>query len=676
MELRSRTGGDPLRINTPLSASPLKVGSHVLPNRFVMGSMHTGLEGHQDRFAQLGRFYAERARGGAALIVTGGFSPNMAGRIKDEHCTITNVADIDAHREITGQVHDPGGRILLQLLHAGRYAYNPQPVAPSPLKSPINRTAPAELSHEAILQTIQDYADTAGRALEAGYDGIEIMGSEGYLMSQFLSEYTNHRTDEWGGSWESRLRFPAAVTKAVREALGPHPILSFRMSALDLVDGGMTEDHVLDLAKALEVAGADMLGTGIGWHESAVPTIAGVVPHAAFAEATKAIKDVVSIPVVASNRINLPEVAEAVLENGQGDLISMARPFLADADLVGKTISGRGAEINVCIACNQACLDHYFTGKPITCLLNPKAAREAEFNEGPADRVKKVAVVGAGVAGVAAALEARRRGHSVTLFEASEAIGGQLNLAGKVPGKSDYLLAIKGFEAQLDAGGVTVRLGHKVTASQIADGTFDEVVLSTGIAPRQLDLPGSKGPTVAGYTDILTGRVNAGRRVVVIGGGGIGHDVALYLAHPEKRGLSEVEEFKTHWGVHAPRSPEPPARDVVMLKRSDGRFGKTLGKSTGWILRQELKDFGVRQIAGVDYECIEEDGIRISTGGTSTKIPADTIVVCAGQVSENGLAEELTELGIRFHIIGGALNAGELDAQRAIEEGVRIGNAL
>lgn len=665
-----------MRINTPLSASPLQVGSHVLPNRFVMGSMHTGLEGHQERFGQLGRFYAERARGGAALIVTGGFSPNVAGRIKDEHCTIISATDIEAHKEITAQVHEAGGRILLQLLHAGRYAYHPQPVAPSPIKAPINRFAPAELSHEDILQTIADYAETSRRALDTGYDGIEIMGSEGYLMSQFLADYTNHRTDEWGGSWENRLRFPAAVTKAVREAIGAGPILSFRMSALDLVDGGMTDDQVQDLARALEAAGADMLGTGIGWHESAVPTIAGVVPHAAFADATKAIREVVSIPVVASNRINLPEVAEAVLQNGQGDLISMARPFLADADFVKKTVSGRSAEINVCIACNQACLDHYFTDKPITCLLNPRAAREAEFTDGPADRVKTVAVVGAGVAGIAAALEARRRGHEVTLFEASDSIGGQLKLAGKIPGKSDYLRAVTGFEAQLEAEGVTVRLGQSLTASQIAQGAFDEVILSTGIAPRPLDLPGSDGPTVAGYTDILTGKIRAGKRVVVIGGGGIGHDVALFLAHPPKGGGSEIEAFNTRWGVQAPRSPEPPAREVVMLKRSDGRFGKTLGKSTGWILRQELKDFGVRQIANVDYECIEEDGIRISSGGSSTKIAADTIVVCAGQVSENGLADELARLGIRFHLIGGALNAGELDAQRAIEEGVRVANAL
>lgn len=664
------------------AASPIRVGGVTLPNRYLMGSMHTGLEGHQDRFGQLGRFYADRAAGGAALIVTGGFSPNVAGRIQDEDCTLDDQADIDAHRIVTSEVHAAGGRILLQLLHAGRYSYHAAPVAPSPIKSPINRETPAELTHEDILQTIEDYAATSRRALEAGYDGVEVMGSEGYLMSQFLAEYTNHRTDQWGGSWEKRLRFPVAVTRAVREALGPGAILSFRMSAVDLIEGGMTDDQILDLARALEEAGADMLGTGVGWHESAVPTIAGIVPHAAFADAMKAIRRVVSIPVVASNRINLPEVAEAVLEAGQGDLISMARPFLADADFVAKAFDGRREQITVCIACNQACLDHYFTGEPITCLVNPRAARETEFTDEPAPRVKSVAVVGAGVAGIACALEARKRGHDVTLFDAADRIGGQLRLAGRIPGKEDYLLAIQGFEAQLEAAGVTLALGRPVeaatlTAGTVAEGGFDEIVLSTGVVPRPLDVPGSDSPKVVGYTEVLNGTVTPGRRVAIIGAGGIGHDVALFLAHAHREGVSEIEAFNAHWGIGGTRAPAPPVREITMLKRSEGRFGRTLGKSTGWILRQELRDFGVRQIANVTYDRIDGDGIRILTDtGEAETIPADTIVVCAGQLSNQGLAEALRQRGRPFHLIGGARLAGELDAKRAIDEGARLGNRL
>lgn len=658
------------------SAKPIKVGTAVLSNRYVMGSMHTGLEGHQSKFAQLGRFYAERAAGGAALIVTGGFSPNIAGRIKDEHCTIDTQQDIDAHKLITSQVHAAGGKILLQLLHAGRYAYHSAQVAPTAIKSPINRDAPVELSHDDIVRTIEDYAVAAKRALEAGYDGVEVMGSEGYLMSQFLAAYTNHREDEWGGSWENRLRFPLAVTRAVREALGHQAILSFRMSAVDLIDGGMTDKQVLDLAKGLEEAGADMLGTGVGWHESTVPTIAGVVPHAAFADAMRAIKKVVSIPVVASNRINLPEVADAVIEGGQGDLISMARPFLADAEFVNKAFEGRKDQINVCIACNQACLDHYFTDEPISCLVNPRAAREGEFSDEPVALGKKVAVVGAGVAGIACALEAARRGHDVTLFEASDRIGGQLWLASKVPGKADYLRAIEGFDAQLAAAGVKIALGNRIDAQTLIDAGFDEIVVSTGIEPRKLDIPGADGPNVVGYTDVLSGKVVPGKRVAIIGGGGIGHDVALFLAHGNSEGLSEIEAFNKHWGIGQERSPQPAVRDVTMLKRSDGRFGKTLGKSTGWILRQELKDWGVKQMSGVIYDRIDAHGIHILLGDSEMMVEADTIVVCAGQVSNSELAQQLEQRGVGFHLIGGAHLAGELDAKRAIEHGTRVGNLL
>ena len=657
-------------------AQPLKVGPFTLPNRFVMGSMHTGLEGHQDKFNQLAKFYAERAAGGASLIITGGFSPNFEGRIQDEHCTIDTKEDIAAHKIITSAVHDAGGRILLQLLHAGRYSYHIHQVAPSPQKSPINRQTPKELTSKEINKTIEDYAKTTEKAIEAGYDGIEIMGSEGYLISQFLAAYTNHRTDEWGGNFVSRMRFPISVAVAVRKALGKNRLLSFRMSALDLVEGGMSNAEVLQLAKALETVGTDMLGTGIGWHESAVPTIAGVVPHAAFAKATAAIKKVVSIPVVASNRINIPEVAETVLKNGQGDLISMARPFLADADFVSKALGGKKKQINVCIACNQACLDHYFVNQPISCLVNPRAARELEFTNEKAKHSKTISVVGAGVAGISCALEAAKRGHKVTLFDLADRIGGQFLLAGRVPGKSDYLRAIDGFEAQLDKVNVEVKLNQCITVDFLKTLNSDEIVIASGITPRLLDIPGSDDPRVVGYTEILNGTITAGKNVIVIGGGGIGHDVSLFLSYSEDRNLSDIEAFNNRWGIGKERNIITAKRNVTMLKRSEGRFGKSLGKSTGWILRQELRDFGVKQMDEVTYNCVNKDGLEVNTRDTILTLPADTIIVCAGQISKNSLSKELKEQGIRHHIIGGAFLAKELDAKRSIDEGARLGNRL
>ena len=658
------------------TAQQIKVGPFILPNRFVMGSMHTGLEGDQDKFNQLAKFYADRASGGAALIITGGFSPNFQGRIQDENCTIDTEEDIIAHKIITSAVHQAGGRILLQLLHAGRYSYHPHQVAPSPQKSPINREIPKELTGMEIMKTIEDYAETTRKALEAGYDGIEIMGSEGYLMSQFLASYTNHRTDEWGGDFENRMRFPIAVTAAVREVLGNKGILSFRMSALELVEGGMSHSEILQFAQALEFVGTDMLSTGIGWHESPVPTIAGTVPHAAFAKAAAAIKQVVSIPVVASNRINLPEVAEAILENGQGDLISMARPFLADSEFVAKALGGKEKEINVCIACNQACLDHYFINQPISCLVNPRAARELEFTNKPAEHSKSVAVVGAGVAGISCALEAAKRGHQVTLFDASDRIGGQLWLAGQVPGKEDYLLAIDGFEAQLSAANVTMKLNNYVTANLLKSQNFDEIVIASGIRPRQLNIPGGDDPRVVGYTEILNGTKVAGENVIVIGGGGIGHDVSIFLSHGKHGNKSKIEAFYSHWGIGEKRNLVPAKRNVTMLKRSEGRFGKTLGKSTGWIVRQELRDFGVKQMGEVSYKCVNENGLEVETSNAVLTLPADTIVVCAGQISDTRLENDLKKQGIDYHIIGGALLADKLDAKRSIDEGARLGNKL
>jgi 2,4-dienoyl-CoA reductase (NADPH2) len=640
-----------------------------------MGSMHTGLEGHPDRFEELGRFYAERARGGAGLIITGGFAPNHAGRMTSEPGTFDRDEQVPAHRKITEAVHAAGGRILLQILHAGRYGYHSAIVAPSAIKSPINRDAPVMMSASTIADTIADYATTARLAREAGYDGVEIMGSEGYLISQFLATRTNTRDDEWGGTLENRARFPLAVVKAVRESLGDL-ILSYRISALELIEGGLSDEETAWLAVEVEKAGADCLATGIGWHEATIPTIAGTVPHAAFAGATRRLKKVVNIPVTASNRINLPRDAARLIEDGAADLVSMARPFLADADFVAKVREGRADLINVCIACNQACLDHYFTGQVIGCLVNPRAVREAQFTDVPAPRAKRVAVVGAGVAGIAAALEAARRGHVVTLVEEGGTVGGQFTLAAQSPGKEDYALALKGFENQLAELGVDVRTAQHVGIEELGAANFDEVVISTGVRPRDLGIPGADDPRVVGYTSILDGSVVAGKSVVVIGGGGIGHDAALFLAHGEAGEGKTVAEFEERWGIGGARKLHPPRRSVTMIKRSGGAFGRTLGKSTGWILRQELKDLGVRQIADATYLKIDAEGLHVALPDRNIVIEADTIVVCAGQESDRTLAEELEARGQKVHVVGGARLAGELDAKRAILEGAMIGNRI
>jgi 2,4-dienoyl-CoA reductase (NADPH2) len=655
---------------------PIKVGAVTLPNRFVMGSMHTGFEAHPQKFDEMARFYADRARGGVALIVTGGFAPNFAGRMVDEPGTLEREDQVAPHRLITDAVHKAGGRIVLQILHAGRYGYHSAVVAPSAIKSPINRDTPRALTSDEVRQTIADYANMTKLAVAAGYDGVEVMGSEGYLISEFLALRTNKRDDEWGGGLENRARFPLEIVRAVRAALGADKILSYRISALELVEGGLGDDEVLWLAREVEKAGADCLSTGIGWHEATIPTISGAVPHAAFAEATKRLKGAVSIPVTASNRINLPQTAETLIANGAADLISMARPFLADPDFVAKLRRGRPDLINVCIACNQACLDHYFTGRLISCVVNPRAARETEFSDARTERLKRVAVLGAGVAGIVAALEAARRGNVVTLYEAAREIGGQLRLAANVPGKEDYGLAIAGFRNQLAELGVDVRLGHRVSLDDLVRENFDDVVVSTGVQARLLDIPGANDPRVVGYTEILDGTVKAGQSVVVIGGGGIGHDVALFLAKGDTHGEPSIEEFENHWGVKAARQPPAARRNVVMVKRSPGAFGKTLGKSTGWILRQELKDFGVRQISGATYLQIDDAGLHIEVDGRTETLAADTIVVCAGQTSVRDIADELEARGQTVHIVGGAKLAGELDAKRAIDEGARIGNSL
>lgn len=655
---------------------PVRVGAVTLPNRVVMGSMHTGLESHPERFDELAQFYAERAKGGVGLIVTGGFAPTFAGRMKDEPGTFEFSEQVKDHRKVTDAVHAAGGRILLQILHAGRYGYHPAIVAPSAIKSPINRYTPRALNATEIGETIRAYASTSRLAVEAGYDGVEVMGSEGYLISQFLAARTNAREDEWGGPLEKRAHFPLSVVRAVRATLGSGPILSYRISALELIEGGLSDDETIWLAREVEQAGADCLSTGIGWHESTIPTIAGTVPHAAFSEATRRIKSAVSIPVTASNRINLPEDAERLIADGAADLISMARPFLADAAFVNKVRDGHPDLINICIACNQACLDHYFTDQVISCLVNPRAAREGTFSDLPALRSKRIAVVGGGVAGISAALEAGRRGHHVTLYEAAPEIGGQFTLAARVPGKEDYGRAVEGFKRQLANAGIHVRTGQRVGIDSLGRENFDDVIVSTGVTPRLLDIPGADDPRVVGYTSILDGSVKAGQRVVVIGAGGIGHDVALFVALGDDYKLQSVEEFEERWGVKGKATPHPAQRTVTMVKRSAGAFGRTLGKSTGWILRKELKDLGVRQIGEATYSKIDAEGLHVEVQGRAEVIPADTIVVCAGQVSVRGLADELEARGQSVHVIGGAALAGELDAKRAILEGALVGNQV
>jgi 2,4-dienoyl-CoA reductase (NADPH2) len=654
---------------------PIRVGTLTLKSRIVMGSMHTGLEHHPERFDELGRFYAERAKGGAGMIVTGGFAPNYVGRMKDEPGTFERPDQVADHKKITGPVRAAGGRILLQILHAGRYGYHPAVVAPSPIKSPINRDVPAELTHEQIEETIQNYAATARLAVEAGYDGVEIMGSEGYLISEFLAPRTNHRSDRWGGSLENRARFPISVVKAVRFAIG-QAVISYRISALELVEGGLTQEETIWLAKEIERAGADCLSTGMGWHEAAVPTIAGVVPHAAFIESTRRLKQVVNIPVTASNRINLPEDAAQIIADGSADLVSMARPLLADAEFVNKVDRGRPDLVNVCIACNQACLDHYFTDQVISCLVNPRAARENEFSDSPSPCAKRIAVVGAGVAGIAAALEAGRRGHHVTLFEAASRIGGQFALAAVIPGKEDYGLSLRSYEAQLTEAGIEIKTDTVVDSHALKRENFDEVIVSSGVTPRLLDIPGGDDPRVVPYTKILDGSVKAGERVVVIGGGGIGHDVALYLAMDTHGRRQTREEFFERWGIEGKPKHHAAKRQITMVKRSPGAFGRTLGKSTGWILRQELKDMKVRQLAEAQYLKIDAEGLHIALPDRNEILSADTIVVCAGQESDCAIADAIAASGQTVHVIGGARLAGELDAKRAIYEGATLGNRI
>ncbi len=669
----------------PHLLKPLDLGFTTLRNRVLMGSMHTGLEEAGD-WGRVAAFYGARAKGGVGLIVTGGMAPNKEGAVMPGAAGLFSDEDIANHATVTARVHTEGGKIAMQILHAGRYGFTPECVAPSAIKSPISMFKPNELDEAGIEKQIADIVTAATRAQQAGYDGVEVMGSEGYFLNQFLVTHTNKRVDRWGGSFENRMRLPVEVVKRVRAAVGPEFILIYRLSMIDLTPNGSTWAEVVQLAKAIEAAGASIINSGIGWHEARIPTIATSVPRAAFAWVTKKLMGEVGIPVITSNRINTPEVAEEVLAEGAADMVSMARPFLADAEFVAKAAAGKAALIAPCIACNQACLDHTFSLKMSTCLVNPRACNETELVLQPVEEAKQIAVVGAGPAGLSTAIAAAQRGHNVTLFDAAEKIGGQLNLAKQVPGKEEFKGFVAWYGAMLEDSGVAVKLGKKVQAEDLTG--FDEVVIATGAKPRDPEIKGQNLPHVLSYTEVLRG-AKVGERVAVIGAGGIGFDICEYLVTGESPTL-DLEAWKAEWGVGDPSisrgglagngpQPEPPTRAVTLLQRKSTKLGKGLGKTTGWIHRAALKMKGVQMVGGVIYDEITPEGLVVSDIETREHrrlIEADTIVLCAGQIPERSLADALEAAGISCHIIGGADVASELDAKRAINQGTRLAASL
>ncbi|MFC8042783.1 FAD-dependent oxidoreductase [Nocardia sp. NPDC057353] len=671
----------------PHLLEPLDLGHVTLPNRVVMGSMHTGLEDRARDIPRLAAYFAERARGGVGLIVTGGYAPNRTGWLLPLGAKLTSTAEALRHRAVTAAVHEAGGLIALQILHAGRYSYWPGSVSASAIKAPINPFRPRALSARGIERTIDDYVRCARLARLAGYDGVEIMGGEGYFLNQFLAPRTNRRRDRWGGSTENRQRIAVEVVRRIRAAVGTDFLLLFRLSMAEFVERGQTLTEITALARELEAAGVDILNTDIGWHEARVPTIVTSVPRAAFTEFTARITRAVSIPVCASNRINMPEVAEEILTRGDAALVSMARPLLADPEWVRKAAADRVDEINTCIACNQACLDHAFRHKTVSCLVNPRACHETELTLLPTRRGKRVAVVGAGPAGLSAAVALAQRGHTVELFEAEERIGGQFDLARRIPGKEEFNESIRYFTRMLEVTGVTLHLGRRVSAAELTAGGFDEVVLATGVRPRIPDIPGIDHPMVMSYAELVRGEKQPGARVAVIGAGGIGYDVSEFLTvkgHPTLK----LDEWKEEWGVSldeelpgqltTPR-PAPAARDVVLLQRKSGAFGATLGKTSGWVHRAALEAKGVERIGGVNYERIDDAGLHISFGPKRERrrlILVDTVVICAGQEPVRDLADPLRAAGVTLHVIGGADVAAELDAKRAIDQGTRLAARL
>ncbi|MDI3419897.1 NADPH-dependent 2,4-dienoyl-CoA reductase [Streptomyces luteolus] len=667
---------------------PLDLGFTTLPNRVIMGSMHVGLEEAERGFERMAAFYAERARGGAGLIVTGGIAPNEAGRPWAGGAKLTTADEVAQHAVVTGAVHAAGGRIAMQILHFGRYAYHEDLVAPSPIQAPISPFVPNELTDDEVERTVEDFVRAAELAKEAGYDGVEIMGSEGYLLNEFIVSATNRRTDRWGGSYENRVRFPVEIVRRTRERVGSDFILIYRLSMLDLVPGGSTFDEVVALAQEIEAAGATIINTGIGWHEARIPTIATSVPRGAYAWVTKKVMGAVSVPLVTSNRINTPEVAEQLLADGHADLVSLARPFLADPEFVAKAREDRAEAINTCIGCNQACLDHTFNLQITSCLVNPRACHETELVLEPITEIrrrKRVGVVGAGPAGLAFAVSAAERGHEVTLFDAADRIGGQLNLARKVPGKEEFGETIRYFRTQLELRGVDVRLSTRVTAEGLTSGAYgaayDEIVIATGVSPRTPEIPGVDHPRVLSYLDVLRDGAEVGERVAIVGAGGIGFDVAEFLTDGGDKASLNPETYFAQWGVdmdyrdrgglRAPERPAPP-RQVHLLQRKASKVGAGLGKTTGWIHRTELRHRGVTMLAGVSYERIDDAGLHIGVDGGTQVLDVDTVVLCAGQEPRRELYDALLAVGQSVHVIGGADVAAELDAKRAIKQGTEL----
>lgn len=668
----------------PHLTRPLDLGFTTLRNPVLMGSMHVGLEEAEHGFERMAAFYAERARGEVGLMVTGGIAPNERGVPLPGGAKLTTEAEADEHRIITSAVHAAEGKIAMQILHFGRYAYHGDLVAPSAVRAPINAATPHALTDAEVEQTIDDYVNCAALAQYAGYDGVEIMGSEGYLINEFIVRRTNHRDDRWGGSYENRIRFPLEIVRRVRERVGPNFIIIYRLSMLDLVEGGSSWDEVIMLAKAIEAAGATILNTGIGWHEARVPTIATKVPRGAFGWVTKRLMGEVSIPLVTSNRINTPEVAEQLLAEGYCNMVSMARPFLADSQFVVKAREGRADEINTCIGCNQACLDHTFSGKITSCLVNPRACHETELLIEPTSDPKRVAVVGAGPAGLSAAVTAAERGHSVTLFEADSEIGGQFNIAKRIPGKDEFNETLRYFAKQIELKGVDLRLNTRVSAEDLQQAGYDEVIIATGISPRTPEIPGIDHPKVLSYLDVLRDKKPVGERVAIVGAGGIGFDVAEYLAHETCNG-SYVETFFNEWGVDTQISQpgglkaaemKPARKSLHLLQRKASKVGAQLGTTTGWIHRNSLKARGVTMQPGVNYRAIDDKGLHIETANGEEVLEVDSIVICAGQEPQRTLADQLETLGIQSHVIGGADVAAELDAKRAILQGTTLAASL
>ncbi|MBM1633226.1 NADPH-dependent 2,4-dienoyl-CoA reductase [Sulfitobacter mediterraneus] len=673
--------------NYPHMLAPLDLGFTTLKNRVLMGSMHTGLEETKD-WNRVAEFYATRARGEVGLMVTGGIGPNPEGSVAHGAAMMVSQQDVDNHSIVTSRVHEAGGKIAMQILHAGRYAFSPDCVAPSAIKSPISMFAPKELDTEGIEKQISDIVACATRAKQAGYDGVEIMGSEGYFINQFLVTHTNKRTDEWGGSYENRMRLPIEIVRRTREAVGEDFILIYRLSMIDLIPNGSTYEEVVQLAQEIEKAGATIINTGIGWHEARIPTIATSVPRAAFAWVTKKLMGKVGIPLITSNRINTPEVAEEVLADGCADMVSLARPMLADPDFVAKAMAGKSGHIAPCIACNQACLDHTFGGKISSCLVNPQACYETELTLDPVSAAKSIAIVGAGPAGLSTAIAAAQRGHKVTVFDRASEIGGQLNLAKQVAGKEEFWGFVDWYRTMVADLKIDVKLNTEVSANDL-DG-FDEVVIATGVIPRDPQIPGQNGDNVVSYIDVLNGSAKVGQKVAVIGAGGIGFDVSEHLAHDGESTTLNLPEWMREWGVADPAEhrsglapegpqPHPAAREITMLQRKTSKLGKGLGKTTGWIHRASLTMKEVKMIAGVNYEKIDDSGLHISFGEARenpTLVEADTIVLCAGQLSDRSLADALEATGKTCHVIGGADVAAELDAKRAIDQGTRLAATL